>query len=404
LVPVLRVDNYNTRNKGIDILKPGLYFVSSEVLDKLSMFGGAAINRKLERDLFVVLEYRDKLPLLSMLGLEPTATVELYNITRVAETSFPLYVRDLQEYEIPVEITYNLLEFDATLTQPIGTEHTRLTLGYTRSRYEASLGSFIIPTVGIQQAFRNVYLIGTNLWLQGVHRDIHPTVDAAINPVGRSVAFRYTYENNDYNRDLEYDIQNGMLVPRYLPYRFHRWELNWAEHFRMPFDRHTLSLSARGGMITGGAADTIFHFYAGGLIGLKGYPFYSIEGTRVLQFSGAYRFPIATALDTRFLQFYFTKLYASVFAEVGDAWTGGFSSATWRKDAGVELRLEAFSFYSYPTRISLAGAYGFDQFTRQIQGETITYGKEWRFYLSILFDFNFGEPFGKRMYGGGSRE
>ncbi len=399
LVPVLRVDNYNTRNRGIDMLKPGLYFVSSEMLDKLSMFGGAAINRELERDLFLVLEYRDKLPILSAIGLEPTATVELYNITRVAETSFPLYVRDLQEYEIPVDITYDLLEFDATLTQPIGTEHTRLTLGYTRSRYEASLGSFIIPTVGVQQAFRNVYLIGTNLWLQGVHRDIHPTVDAAINPVGRSVSFRYTYENNDYNRDLEYDVQNGMLVPRYLPYRFHRWELNWAEHLRMPFDRHTLSLSARGGVITGGAADTIFHFYAGGLVGLKGYPFYAIEGTRVLQLSGAYRFPLATALDARFLQFYFTKLYASIFAEVGDAWTGGSSAARWRKDAGLELRLEAFSFYSYPTRISLAGAYGFDRFTRQIQGERITYGKEWRFYLSILFDFNFGEPIARGVQG-----
>lgn len=211
------------------------------------------------------------------------------------------------------------------------------------------------------------------------------------------MTFRYTFENNDYNRDLEYDIRNGVLVPLYRSYKFHRLELNWSEHLRLPISRHTLSLSVRGGAITGGEADTIFHFYGGGMVGLKGYPFYSIEGSRVLQFSGAYRFPLATNLDTRFLQFYFTKLYASVFAEVGDAWTGGFSAAKWRKDAGVELRLESFSFYSYPTRISVAGAYGFDSFTRNVQGQSITYGKEWRFYLNILFDFNFGEPFGRKM-------
>ncbi len=397
LFPLLRVDNYNPRNKGIDIIKPGFYFVSSEVLDKLLLFGGAAINRRLERDLFFIFEYRDKLPVFSWLGLEPTASLELYNLTRTTSSSFSLYVGAPQPVDIDVEVTYNLLEFDATLRQHIGSEHAQLMLGYTRSRYEANLGSFVIPSVGLQQAFRNVYLIGTNLWFQATLRDIHPTVDEAINPVGRTIAFRYTFENNDYNRDLEYDIRNGVLVPLYRGYKFHRLELNWSEHLRLPISRHTLSLSVRGGAITGGEADTIFHFYGGGMVGLKGYPFYSIEGSRVLQFSGAYRFPLATNLDTRFLQFYFTKLYASVFAEVGDAWTGGFSAAKWRKDAGVELRLESFSFYSYPTRISVAGAYGFDRFTRNVQGQSITYGKQWRFYLNVLFDFNFGEPWGNRI-------
>jgi len=62
-----------------------------------------------------------------------------------------------------------------------------------------------------------------------------------------------------------------------------------------------------------------------------------------------------------------------------------------KRDAGIELRLEAFSFYAYPTRISIAGAYGFDKFTRNIQGVAVTYGKEWRFYLGVLFDFDISE-------------
>jgi len=277
--PLLRVDNYNTSGKGIDILKPGLYFASNEVLDKIGLFGGAAINRKLERDLFLIFQFRDALPVFSWIGLEPTLSLEIYNISRETSTSFPLFVDKL--YDIPVDISYNLLEFDAILTQPLYSEYMTASLGYTWSRYNADLGSFIIPTVGLNPSFRNVYLIGNAVWLEGRMRNIHPTVDAAINPVGRSVRFRATYESNKYNKDLEYDIVNGILVPLYNNYNFMRWELSWNEHIRMPFERNTLNLSLRAGAITGGAADTIFHFYGGGMVGLKGYPFYSIEGTRI---------------------------------------------------------------------------------------------------------------------------
>ncbi len=393
--PLLRIDNYNESAKGLDVLKPGLYFASNEVLDKISLFGGAAVNRQLERDLFLIFQFRDALPIVSWIGLEPTLSLEIYNISRKTNTTFPLFVDKL--YDIPVEIGYNLLEFDATLTQPFYSEHMTATLGYTWSRYNADLGSFFIPTVGLNPSFRNVYLIGNAFWLEGRMRDIHPTVDMAINPVGRSIRFRATYEANEYNRDLEYDVVDGILVPRYNDYRFWRWELNWNEHLRMPFERHTLNLSLRGGAITGGEADTIFHFYGGGMVGLRGYPFYSIEGTRVALAQIAYRFPLAQKLDFRLLHMYFTKLYASAFAEAGDAWTGGLDRARFRKDVGVELRLEAFSWYAYPTRFSFMAAYGLDEFERRVQGETIRYGKEWRLYFNILFDFDILEGIAERQ-------
>jgi hypothetical protein len=57
----------------------------------------------------------------------------------------------------------------------------------------------------------------------------------------------------------------------------------------------------------------------------------------------------------------------------------------------VELRLESFSFYSYPTRIFLNAAYGFDQFTRLVRSrnQLVTYGKEWNIYFGVLFGFDF---------------
>ena len=393
LIPLLRVDNYNTKNSGIDIVKLGLYFVSSEMLDKISMFGGAAINRRLERDLFLIFQFRDRLPLFSLAGLEPTLSLELYNITRVTNSSFSVFTD--REYERLAEVTYSLLEFDATLRFPVLSQHTSATFGFTSSRYSADIRSepFRDSSFRIIQfsSFRNVYLLGTSLWLQLTQRYIHQTVDEAINPVGRTAAFRVTSEFNRYNRDFDYDFSTGVPVPLYKRFNFTRWEVQWNEHVRLPLERHTFNVSLRGGTITGGTADTIFHFYGGGLIGLKGYPFYAIEGTRVAQLGAAYRFPLWTSIDTRIAQFFFTKLYASVFADIGDAWTGPIDRASWKRDAGIELRLEAFSFYAYPTRISIAGAYGFDKFTRNIQGVAVTYGKEWRFYLGVLFDFDISE-------------
>ena len=105
-----------------------------------------------------------------------------------------------------------------------------------------------------------------------------------------------------------------------------------------------------------------------------------------------YRFPLINNIDVRFLQLYFDKLYASVFADIGNAWTGKVPTLSqFKTDAGAELRLESFSFYSYPTRLFFSAAYGFDQFNRLVRSrnQIVTYGKEWRFYFGVLFGFDF---------------
>jgi len=83
--PMIRLDNYNKHNKFIDNIKPGVYISSSDVLDKYGFFAGGSINLKMERDLFLIFDYKDKLPLLYDLGLTPQLTLELYNITRTTE-------------------------------------------------------------------------------------------------------------------------------------------------------------------------------------------------------------------------------------------------------------------------------------------------------------------------------
>ncbi|MCX6133457.1 MAG: biopolymer transporter Tol [Ignavibacteriales bacterium] len=386
IIPIVRVDNYNPRNKGIDVIRPGFYFTSSDVLDRLSLFGGAVINKRWERDIFGIFEYRGAIPLLYGLGLSPTLALEVYNISRKTDVSFSIFTD--REYTVSTDVTYNLFEFDVSLKHKIFDDATQLKVGYSLSRYNADIGSFLVPGSGLSQGFLNLYLIGNMVSAQLTHNGIVPSVDKDINPVGRTITLRYNYEFDKFNPEGVYNIENGVLVPEYTKPSFHRMEILWNEHLKLPMPKTTLSLSIHGASTLGKRVDDFFDSYAGGFIGMRGYPFYALGGNDIAVIGAAYRFPIWTAINIRFLQFYFTKLYGSVFADFGDAWTGAAPALSdWKRDAGFELRLEAFSFYQYPTRIFFSGAYGLDRFSRTFNSQEVTYGKEWRFYLGILFDF-----------------
>ncbi|MGB9773446.1 MAG: biopolymer transporter Tol [Bacteroidota bacterium] len=388
LVPFVRVDNYNPRNKGIDVIKPGAYFFSNDVLGNVGIFGGVAVNRKLERDLFLIFSYGDRLPGLWKLGIEPTLSFEVYNITR-ATTGFI----GLETSTIPVDVTYNLLEFDLAAQQPICSEKNILSLRYSHSRYSADIGTFILPISRVLvPASRDQYFIGNSIKISLAHMDILPSRDEEINPIGRKLAVRYTYEFSKLSSG-EYEASSAGLVPKYDLYRFHRAEILWNEYLPLPISHHVLTVGLRAGTIFGPPVSDFFDFYAGGMIGMRGYPFYGLSGNRIGVVSVSYRFPLFRHIDRQIGFVYIDKLYGSVFGDLGNAWTGVWSPplAEWKRDAGAELRLETYSFYSYPTRIFVSAAYGFDRYTRAIKGGNFTYGREWRFYVGVLFGFEF-EP------------
>lgn len=396
VIPFLRIDNYNTKSAGMDFLKPGLYFTSSDMIEKSSMFGGAALNHKLERDLFVIFEYRDRVIGFHQLGLSPTFSLELYNITRKSTGDLEL---GLSRYTL--DVTYSLLEFDLYIKQHLFSELDVLTLGFTLSRYSTDIGSFLIPGDATNPP-QNVpgstesYFRGTDLSLQWNVQAIVPSRTREINPVGASLALRYDYEMNQFNATGEYDATETGFQPRMTPFNFHKIELRYTHHFALPWGRHTLSFTGRGGTIFGPPVPDFFDFYAGGLPGMKGYPFYAIGGNELATLNAAYRFPIWENIDVRFLQFYFDRLYGEFHADAGNAWTTGTTLRDVKKDAGFEVRLEAFSWYAYPTRVFFNGTYGLDGFTLTKNGSTVSYGKEWRFYFGILFGFDFSNDI-KRM-------
>jgi hypothetical protein len=388
VVPFLRVDNYNPKATGLELIKAGAYLFSNELLDKTGFFAGAALNVLLERDLFLQFFYRGQIPLLYQLGLEPVASLELYNVTRKTDNFI-----SLPASTIPVDVTYNLLEFDAVLNQRALSQFSNVELRYAHSRYTSIIDNFINPeTNELTTGSSDLYLIANTLTLAFSLDNIVPSRTDAINPVGRRVLLRVGQEWNLFNGDGEYELTATGLQPVYKDVDFQRIELQWREHLPLFFRSHTLTANLRAGTIVGPAVDEFFDFYASGLLGMKGYPFYAMGGNEMLTFGLAYRFPLISSIDLRIAALYFDKLYLSLYGDIGNAWTDSSPSLRdYKTDVGAQLRLESFSFYSYPTRIFFDAAYGFSKFDRFVpsQNKSVTYGREWRFYFGILFGFDF---------------
>lgn len=395
IIPVLRFDNYIKNRNFLDIIKPGLYFYSQDVLGRMGIFGGASVNRKFERDLFLQFDYNNGVPFLKdfflkSLKFAPSFSLAGYNVTRKTNADL---IAGLDT--IGVDVTYDLLQFEFGMAFKIINSNHKMRAGFTYSSYSSKLSTFIIPSINRQvSATSSNYFVGKDLSLAYSYTSFLPNKNDDINPIGRYFRLKYDYEMNNLNPQLVVDEQ-GNVTEEFQKVKFHRLEGDLLQGIGLFNNSHSVSLRLRGGSIFGPQQDNFFDFYASGFPNMKGYPFYAIGGGRYATANLTYRLPLATNMDFNFLQFYFDKLYFSVYGDVGNAWNGKNTKLKdFKKDVGFELRLLTYSYYVYPTAFAFNAAYGLDEFSRvfpstTIEQKTVTYGKEWRFYFTMLFGFDF---------------
>lgn len=340
-----------------DKLKFGAYFYTNDVLDKLSLLGGAAVNTQADADLFLMFQYR---------RLFPTLFLEGYYQRRHTEEQDAAYAFDLAEIDVGAD--WNL------------GQGCLLRSSYVYSRYEATMS---FDEQGQKIKFPYTYHIGSELQLKMSYRSVPPSLSSSIAPdKGRILTFEAKESWMQFLDGFEIHSDYGTIVELYKKYRYEQFLLQYQEYFPLPFHTHSLSILIKAGLIDR-VVDSFYHFFAGGLDGLKGYPYYSIEGRKMAQLRLAYQLPLSTNLNFSLLSTQFEKLALIVYGDVGDAWVDDGISKDWKTDAGVQLRLSLLSFYAYPTSIFFDACYGLNRFEHKGQ----QYGGEWRTYFGILFDF-----------------
>lgn len=365
--------------------KPGVYLLLNDVLEKMNFLGGFALNEKKDYDLFGSVEYR---------ALYPTVFADYYNVQRNLSQRFDDPTRIVGEdpnfqpiYDTyRIRYRYNLNEIEGGVKVPIG-KGTHAKVSGIYDRYTAHNTFDDGSSIGL------TYFKG---WAGkvGYYSDQRRTgVASEISPSGGYKGYiELSRANHQFFTGFDITGSTIGLKEAYAPYNYDMAEGGLEKYFALPGWDHTLEIRARGGAIDR-HVDPFFYLYAGGLPGMRGYSFYSLGGERTAIGTATYRFPIVRRADWSLWPFAVNRIYANIFADVGNAW-GGADTVIYRSktgvktDAGVGVRVQMHSFYSYPTALAFDVAYGFDRFEiREQNRAAAAYGREFRYYLTVLFDF-----------------
>jgi len=164
-------------------------------------------------------------------------------------------------------------------------------------------------------------------WKLGYYTDQpRAGIDAGINPRGGYKGhFEYTRANHDFIKDIEIGGDAVGLREIYDPNNYDMVEFGLEKYFSSPIKPHSIEARIRGGLV-GETVDPFFYLYAGGLPGMRGYSYYSMGGERIGVGTLTYRFPIVKRAAWNLWPLSVNRIYGSLFADVGNAWNGDFSS------------------------------------------------------------------------------
>ena len=363
IMPKIMVD-YGT-------VKPGFYFASNEIQNRLSIFGGASLNTLKDLDLYFLFEFK---------RFYPTLFFETYFQTRnILENSIAN-----NAYSIDSNIKFRMTMFRLGMDIPI--YGTNINIFSEWQRYRA----FVKERINSEQIEGGIaydYYKGINLGLEFKADFIKPSLNSNINPsAGYSFSLLTKLENNKYIGGLDLS-DAGTLVEKFDKNNLFRFEGQFNYHNSMPeITKVSLSSRLHLGYLTNTKVDSFFHFFSGGLPGLKGYPFYSIEGTRSFILDVILRYPIFENKHKKISWMIFQNSVLGAVFQIGDAWRNS-NQPSFKKSAGFQWRINGFSFYNYPTAIQLEIHKGLTKFKKEIKGNSYAYGNKTRSYVKVLFNF-----------------
>lgn len=362
-----------------DALKVGLIFYQNELLDKMNLFAMADINYRGDYDINARLDFNQFLP---RFYLEVFAV----GLNRTDSTKFNDY------WEMERDIHFSLSEVSLGMHYTWQNTHY-FELTATHGQYTSNMqANADDPTIGLVKFVPSTYYKGQRLEFRyradftkrHWQSNISPTRGFRINDLVLAYDFNKFIDNykvTEYGTYTEtYSADSVNFTPRF--------DLDADIFFPIPGTEHVaLSFNIDVGMQFNTKIDSFFNYFGGGLPGLKGYPFYAIEGTHKAILTSTLRFPITKKLGLNLEPFFFENLYVSIYHQIGDAWTFGLSAPDWKQDIGLEARIAGHSWYGFPLALTFDLVYAMDMIQYDEFDVTKTIGHNLRFYWSVLFDF-----------------
>lgn len=428
--PVLRFDNY-TKLRGSNRtllgegrfgalgenlwrdMKAGVYISSRDVTERLSLFAGALIGpgsvpadgvgnffspgriNNLDRDLFLIIEHRG-LPFIRR-SWSPTVAVELYNLKR--------NVRDgitIEEFactsclpeERSIDIRYSIWEANLFLRSKLN-RWSLLELGASYAPYSVSTEGFFSREFNeFIPGSTSQYFRGSTYSASYIADLREPTRHGDIAPLGLRGSFTYRFQPGRLLR--EFEINDGVLSPVYSSDLNHSLELNARYGFRLSGNSSGM-FTTRGFSYLNRPDEFFYLDYAGGLTGMRSYPFFAIGGQTTFFNRASWITPLFTGMNRQAGAYTLDKIFAHIYVEAGNGWGGPLNIGdNLKSGAGAELRFAFNNYYLFPMKFFLNGTYGFNRFDVTLPpqfitpdgGGSVSYGRDLLFYFGLTFDFD----------------
>ena len=427
--PVLRFDNYSQVNGnngslikngkfgkfGENLLrdaKPGIYFSSRDVIDKLSLFGGLMVGLAsqpsesigsfflpdrlfgLDRDAFLIAEHRG-LPFIER-SWSPTVALEIYNLRRnvsdgLSIEEFPCTscLPDTVNTDIAYDIWEAGLYFRSKLSR-----RSMLELGIAYSPYRVSTDDFYSRELQAQvSGSSSQYFRGTTYSASYTFDYYTYSNDADIAPLGLKGYARYQFQPSKLLE--EYEIKDGALSPVFKKSNNHSSEIHMRYGFKT-FGDQAFQARVRGFHYFNNPNDSFYSDYVGGFLGMRSYPYFALGGSTTGFASLSWFAPIFRNINKQAGPYTLDKVFARFFFETGNGWRSPYDTGNNLKSGiGAELRLAMNGYYLFPLKFFISGSYGFNEFTLTLpedfitnsQSNKVSYGRQLLFHFGITFDF-----------------
>ncbi len=431
IFPVIRFDNYtklkgsNTRllrnaqfgNIGQNLwrdFKTGAYLSSRDVTESFSIFGGAMLGwgslssdsasdffspsriNNLDRDIFLMMEHRG-IPFIRR-SWSPTISVEIYNLKRnvrdgLTIEEFPC--TSCLPVERSVDIRYTMWEANFFLRSKLN-RWSLIELGGAYSPYSVSTDGFF------SNEYREFIPGSTSEYFRGASYSASYIAEATlphrhqdIAPAGLKGHFTYRFEPGRLLR--EFEISEGALSPVFSKDQNHSLEAKIRLGFGLPSNTHGM-ITTRAFSYLNNPEDYFYLDYAGGLSGMRSYPYFALGGQRTFFSRASVLKPVFQRINYQLSAYTIDKVFAQLFFETGNGWGGPLNiGKNFKTGIGAELRFAFNSYYLFPLKFFVNTTYGFNEFTVTLPSQFISpnrtnsvqYGKEFLFYFGLTFDFDF---------------